>query len=506
MRRMALLLALFGLSFALPAEAKCSGSGVTFTCTAGTSPGQVNGALGRAKDGATLTFDAGRYTWGGAERIALSIRKGVTFMCATENGCEVTWSGIGFELPIGTSNKLYRWSGFRFIHPSGRGQLFYHCPGGTCTATTLSNIRIDHNTFDHGGDEQIIQTDSMTVMTFYGVFDHNTVNLANLQAIALYFSTLYNARALPSRQMGSANNFFIEDNVFNATTSADNGTGFLDGWGPGMAIVWRFNDVHNGRILMHGTRHGFGPSNWEVYGNRFVKDTGSLTNGYRTIHHQGAGTFGAWGNSFTTKSHDPSTIAVLHYRGFEPKGAPQCDGTNSIDGNRAPTATYRGYPCYHQPGRDWDGVLFPTFAFLNYWTDNGAKTDLAIDSPGYSPEYTVNQLVPNRDVYNATSATANSGCPSSCTPFTGASGIGHGVLAQRPSTCTTTTEAADAGHGGVMYWATDQGNWNTSTSNPRGVQQSGGDGVLYICSATNTWSVYYTPYTYPHPLQSGRLP
>jgi hypothetical protein len=60
--------------------------------------------------------------------------------------------------------------------------------------------------------------------------------------------------------------------------------------------------------------------------------------------------------------------------------------------------------------------------------------------------------------------------------------------------------------GGVMYWATDQGSWNTSTSNPRGVQQSGADGVLYICSATNTWSVYYTPYMYPHPLQSGRIP
>jgi hypothetical protein len=157
MRRMALLVALFGLWFAPPAEAKCSGSGLTFTCTAGTSAGQVNGALGRAKDGATLTFEAGSYTWG-AERIAPSIRKGVTLICATQNACEVTWTGIGFELPIGISSKLYRWSGFRFIHASGRGILFCHCPGGTCSATTLSNIRIDHNTFDHGGDEQIIQT------------------------------------------------------------------------------------------------------------------------------------------------------------------------------------------------------------------------------------------------------------------------------------------------------------------------------------------------------------
>jgi hypothetical protein len=25
-------------------------------------------------------------------------------------------------------------------------------------------------------------------------------------------------------------------------------------------------------------------------------------------------------------------------------------------------------------------------------------------------------------------------------------------------------------------------------------------GALYKCTATNTWTSYYTPYTYPHPL------
>src|SRR5262245_14049981 len=169
MRRIVLLVALLGLWCAQPAEAKCSGSGLALRCTAGTNPGQVNGAIGRAKDGATVTFEPGRYTWGDGDPIAPSISKGVTLICAPQGACEVEWTGIAFELPIGTSNKLYRWSGFRFIHPSGRGQLFYHCPGGNCGATTLSNVRIDHNTFDHGGSEQIIQTDTATVLNFYGV-------------------------------------------------------------------------------------------------------------------------------------------------------------------------------------------------------------------------------------------------------------------------------------------------------------------------------------------------
>ena len=69
-------------------------------------------------------------------------------------------------------------------------------------------------------------------------------------------------------------------------------------------------------------------------------------------------------------------------------------------------------------------------------------------------------------------------------------GTGHGTLANRPTTCTT----------GVGYWATDQGNWNASgVAGPRGYS----NGQLYVCTATNTWTLSYTPYTYPHPLITG---
>ena len=74
------------------------------------------------------------------------------------------------------------------------------------------------------------------------------------------------------------------------------------------------------------------------------------------------------------------------------------------------------------------------------------------------------------------------------TSFTGATGTGAGTLASRPATCTT----------GVGYFATDQGNWNTSGN-------GFGSGVLYKCTATNTWTAYYTPYTYPDPLE-GTVP
>ena len=74
------------------------------------------------------------------------------------------------------------------------------------------------------------------------------------------------------------------------------------------------------------------------------------------------------------------------------------------------------------------------------------------------------------------------------TPFNGTAGVGSGPLASRPATCTA----------GVGYWAVDQGEWNSLKAGP--------DGEFYTCTATNTWSLYYRPYPYPHPLRAGTQP
>ena len=101
------------------------------------------------------------------------------------------------------------------------------------------------------------------------------------------------------------------------------------------------------------------------------------------------------------------------------------------------------------------------------------------------------RLISNRDFYpESQNQTAQI---SSTSPFNGTSGTGHGTLADLPTTCTT----------GVGYWATDQGNWNQSglpvTGAGTGVGQ-GSQGELFKCTSTNTWTLGYTPYTYPHPL------
>jgi hypothetical protein len=109
--------------------------------------------------------------------------------------------------------------------------------------------------------------------------------------------------------------------------------------------------------------------------------------------------------------------------------------------------------------------------------------DTASGPPSFGA-FTTNtaRIIANRDFYAEVSQSAQS-LPTS--PFNGTVGTGYGTLANRPTTCTPR----------VGYWATDQGSWNQSGS--------GGQGQLYVCSATNTWTLYYTPFSYPHPVTVG---
>lgn len=468
------------------AEAACSGSGTTWSCTAGSTSSQINSALSSASNNAIITLAAGTYALG--DDVNFLTSKGATIICASQGACTVTGGMIGMNGNCsGVLPNLYRVSGMVFSGGSTRSWWW-----GSGTSCTVQQLRIDHNTFSGQSAGQTIMyfgENSSPNNYFHGVVDHNTVT--NAQSV--YFAQVINGNGdntLPDR-LGSGNNLFFEDNTITITNMDNSGSGCVDGWG-GHGVVWRFNTVTNCRVLMHGVTHTWGPINFEVYRNRITHTSLSdLPTGYRSIHHQGSGTYMVFDNQIAQASgqlKDSDAIVVLHYRAFSAgSGQPICDGTVSVDGNRSPTATYRGYPCKRQPGRDIDKTLKPIFAWGNRWIDTGSQIRLERNGDGFTPQH----LLENRDYYNAVSASTQS---SPTSPFNGTIGMGFGTLANRPTTCTTGREAADSGNGGVGYWATDVGEWNTSNG-------SAPDGQLYMCSATNTWSLYYKPYTYPHPLQ-----
>jgi hypothetical protein len=149
----------------------------------------------------------------------------------------------------------------------------------------------------------------------------------------------------------------------------------------------------------------------------------------------------------------------------------------------------RATVCLDQPGRGQSNLLsrfYPTpVGWPSQALDPVYEWNNNFDSrpPFGIMESDTARIITNRDYYEES---YNQGEQTSSTsPFNGTSGNGHGKLQFMPSTCTA----------GVGYFATDQGSWNQSGS--------GGQGIFYVCSATNKWTIHYTPYAYPHPLVSG---
>jgi hypothetical protein len=133
-------------------------------------------------------------------------------------------------------------------------------------------------------------------------------------------------------------------------------------------------------------------------------------------------------------------------------------------------------------------VLSPTYGWLNTFTPSiswpfTGQAAIWASSNGY------NRIIRNREIYTEEPDQAVQS--STTVPFNGTTtvGMGHGTHANRPSTCTP--NSVGSALGGVGYWETDTGAaWENGAIG----------GQLFVCTATDTWTAYYTPYTYPHPL------
>jgi hypothetical protein len=170
------------------AEAACTGSGQTWNCASGTTSAEVQSAINSAADGATIAFAPGSYSW--TSGIAFSMTKGVTLTCAAQGACAVTGGGVvGMNGSCaGTSSKLYRVSGFAFSGSNSPRFWFY---GNN--ACTLTQIRIDHNSFSGVADTATIMyfgEQSSRDNFFNGVVD----NLSRSAAQRTEFPTIWMCR------------------------------------------------------------------------------------------------------------------------------------------------------------------------------------------------------------------------------------------------------------------------------------------------------------------------
>ncbi|QNT70147.1 hypothetical protein HQ394_13430 [Defluviicoccus vanus] len=424
----------------------------------------MQAAISAAADGDTVNVPACTgVTW--STTLSMPSSKGIRLIGAGSDKTIITLTG-GIDA-ICSAGKPHRISGFQFKDKTSGTAISL---SGTC-----SSFRVDHNIFSNFAPSVegiVIDWFRAGVGPIYGVIDHNTFKAPLNHRTVLIYGL---GQTWPSfSPLGSAQNIYIEDNTldFGDITNGTAGMGCADA-NYGAYFVWRHNTSRNCLLSIHGDyNNAGGVVSTEVYENSFKTDGPSnfWPDGYRLVHHQGSGDFMIFNNTFSAPSgKSVSTISLTHYRSCPGYGA-RCDGSSSVDENRQPTATYKGYACLHQPGRKWDRSLSPNYSWNNRWSDSNGVVNIGLENPfgGCSNPDPFTHVKPDRDYYNFS------------TSFSGASGVGMGTLANRPTTCAT--NANEAG-GGVGYWATD-----TET--------------LYRCSATNTWTAHYQPYQYPHPLVS----
>jgi hypothetical protein len=385
---------------------------------------------------------------------------------------------------------------------------------------TSHNFRIDHCNFNF--------TPITTGSTYpeglrmygdlIGVIDHNEVGTPyNVEFISAFNSGTGDSfgdaswATATSSFWGTANYLFIEANYLYGGPELENCYN-------GGRFVARYNSIPNNGLgsaaaVIHQTGGGGGRVRGcradehyhNYYGTYYAGNYAAIANGGSEL---------VWGNTtngyqYASGGNVIRNDTANHNEAYPPNGWGNCNtGTLSTwDGNSSGS-----WPCIDQPGRGRtliavNGTDFPSAGL----TTTGQP---GWPNQNYEPEYIWDNsvtgagatgmfgnlgggILAGRDYFTdagvTTTPVANSGCPGACTPFTGATGTGWGVLAQRPTTCTAgpggTYYTSAAGSFGVAYFATD-----TNT--------------LYICYATNTWGdaahpgTTYTPYVYPHPLDN----
>ena len=421
----------------------------------------------------------------------------------------------------GAASTLFRMTGITF--QGGNAGTNPKAGGTIIIQGNSQNVRIDHNHFnDTTYSPQILGSWVRIYGPLEGVADHNVFDLGlnntynwinggiefdnNIGDTVGRGDGMFNLAS----GWGTTAFFFMENNVFNGGVADDCGVGGGSG-----KFVLRYNSLHGLALPMqnHGTKTDQagvrGCRAEEIYHN--YVDTGPNTSNEDTVISLKNATGLIWGNTVAS-GYNHFIVLNTDRQGITkdekapPNGWGTCgSATNPGSGSAGPTnwdgnQTTFGYPCLDMPGRGQtlqalNGQPFATR--LNSSTGSIGWPQQYLE-PIYSFDntltvsamwYTLDQVtLTNRDFY-FDCGTYNSSCSGG---FTGAAGTGSGPLASRPATCTAgpggTYGASPTGSYGVAYWATNANN---------------GNGVLYVCTATNTWTQIYTPYVYPHPLIAG---
>lgn len=438
------------------ARRACTGSSPTWYASADSA--SVNACIASASSGDTINVAAGTADWsaGGVE-----ITKTLTIIGAG-TGCpsscdNATTLQVGSAVAFDASADNWRVSGFTFEGAGASVGSILINAGSTNEST---GWRVDHCHFKDTTERGISVGAYADVGTygrdFPGVIDHNRFSATvRFKAVEIYGGSTYGASGewATALALGGASFVFIEDNVFVFSTMPA-GVSMIDG-DTGARVVIRHNTITNGDITGHGLEgateisgasvwrsiHG-----WEIYDNSF---TFNVANGNGLDVWMRGGTGVIYNNAFAGTRN--GAISYQYDRGDGYPNCSQtgaCSGSSAFDGNETGKS---GYACYMQIGMTGTAGItsMPAYQWAN--TQGGVVADTTLSGIAYDAGCGYQHVQFDRDVYRLGAASQD-------------------VYANLPGTCTV----------GAGYWATDRSK-------------------LYKCTATNTWTEYYSAYTYPYP-------
>lgn len=478
----------------------------TITCTtttANASLATVQTAVDNATTGDTICVPAGTVTWSGT----LVITKNVSIIGAGAGSTVLAnarfdWGVDGGACPQSSA----RVSAMTINWNADSLAFALYCAQGW---------RIDHMTVTYP-----VASDMMNLWGYAGVgtgevsglFDHNDITYGRSIYRGEVSSGKGSARWAEDLNLGTSHFVYYEDNVIR-WTSGDGGNGaYLNAFdgNQGCRYILRFNTIYNTRGEWHSLQddNDRGCRAFEIYNNTWISNgivpqyrIWFVRGGTGVIFHESADGHATDNRILidNDRSHEGSianTTQVPGATGTQNQvptfgmcgwnGTEQANGNSFIDGN---VTGQRGWPCRDQIGRSTDASLWsssftnpapaqssqPAYIWRNTNPSGEVTVGLNCENNGIPCSHqSTYHIVESRDYYTYRSS------------FNGTVGVGEGTLASRPATCTT----------GVAYWVTDRGSWRTALA-------ANASGRLDVCTATDTWTDgYYTPYTYPHPLQS----
>jgi hypothetical protein len=458
----------------------CVGASFADTHPASTcSRTDVGNAVNAASSGDTVTVPAGNCTW----TTPLIITKGITLQGAGTGQTFIT-ANLGYasvqyyaanrrtvdrELilykPSSPSlDEPFRLTGFEFdlqctSTTSGNYPLRVE---STSSSDILTNIRIDNNKFKnvwyrttdsgYGYDFEFINV--------RGVIDHNEFTVAAGFHIWGYpggKTNWQNETFTP----GTSNSLYFENNHFSLSYQNQ-----PVGAGWGGRYVFRYNTVEYSSgspsswerpCDAHGNQSSnvWGSMGVEIYGNSYIGPSSISSFNFSVIR-------GGEALEFYNRATGMGNGSMHHI------WEEYCD-----DVNGAPTTASDGQPLHVSDSY--------------FWNNRGGSSGTSLNNPVLGdggPECATFQPSHNSEWWSHNAS------------FNGTSGMGCGTLGSRPATCTT----------GVGYWATNQSCTSVPSVNIGWQVSTPVSGTLYVCTSTDTWTSYYTPYTYPHPLVSTAAP